>query len=571
MTESANPGITLELRNVVKTYVMGAEKVHALSGVTLDIAKNEYVAVMGPSGSGKSTLMNIIGCLDVPTSGNYSLAGERVDKKSESELAEIRNRMIGFVFQTFNLIPRANVLHNVELPLIYGGVPKAERRVLAERAIEQVGLRDRMLHRPNELSGGQRQRVAIARALDFHESFNIAISAISANKGRGALTSLGIIIGIVAVITTMTAFNGMQSAFRQSAGAMGADVIYVSRMPWITVNDWFMFRNRPNLNLAEAEKLENAFEGRAIVNPTIDTRRDLKYRSDVLEGVTIIGTTEKLPIVTNRMPEFGRFLMAFDTQYKKKVAVIGYDVAEGLFGTANPLNKVINIGPQKFTVAGVMEKQGGNTFGGPNFDRQVFIPISTFVKVFGGRRFTDVDIAVKAPSMAGMEDLEYEVIGEMRKIRKLKPAEDDNFSINKLDSLMGAFNSVVGAVLGIGLLVTSIALFVGGIGVMNIMFVSVTERTREIGIRKAIGARRRTILMQFLFESAIICLIGGVVGIVIATALTSVINATLMPASISPGILLAALIISVAVGLFAGFVPAYKGSSLDPIEALRYE
>ncbi len=174
MTESANPGITLELRNVVKTYVMGAEKVHALSGVTLDIARNEYVAVMGPSGSGKSTLMNIIGCLDVPTSGNYYLAGERVDEKSESELAEIRNRMIGFVFQTFNLIPRANVLHNVELPLIYGGVPKAERRVLAERAIEQVGLRDRMLHRPNELSGGQRQRVAIARALVFNPSIILA-------------------------------------------------------------------------------------------------------------------------------------------------------------------------------------------------------------------------------------------------------------------------------------------------------------------------------------------------------------------------------------------------------------
>jgi putative ABC transport system ATP-binding protein len=155
----------LELRDVVKTYEMGAEQVHALSGVSLDIDENEYVAIMGPSGSGKSTLMNIIGCLDVPTSGTYSLGGEAVANKDESDLAEIRNRMIGFVFQTFNLIPRADILHNVELPLIYGGVPKAERRVRAERALEQVGLAGRMKHKPNELSGGQRQRVAVARAL----------------------------------------------------------------------------------------------------------------------------------------------------------------------------------------------------------------------------------------------------------------------------------------------------------------------------------------------------------------------------------------------------------------------
>jgi putative ABC transport system ATP-binding protein len=164
----------LSLRDVVKTYEMGAEKVHALSGVSLDIAKNEYVAIMGPSGSGKSTLMNIIGCLDVPTNGTYSLDGEMVAKKAEGELAEIRNRLIGFVFQTFNLIPRADIFHNVELPLVYGGVPKAQRRELAERAIEQVGLLDRMKHKPNELSGGQRQRVAIARALVFNPSIILA-------------------------------------------------------------------------------------------------------------------------------------------------------------------------------------------------------------------------------------------------------------------------------------------------------------------------------------------------------------------------------------------------------------
>jgi putative ABC transport system ATP-binding protein len=174
MSNDVEDRAILELRDVVKTYTMGAEEVHALSGVSLDIGRNEYVAIMGPSGSGKSTLMNIIGCLDVPTSGTYSLDGEMVADKSEGELAEIRNHMIGFVFQTFNLIPRADIFHNVELPLVYGGIPKSERRERAEHAIEQVGLLDRMKHKPNELSGGQRQRVAIARALVFNPSIILA-------------------------------------------------------------------------------------------------------------------------------------------------------------------------------------------------------------------------------------------------------------------------------------------------------------------------------------------------------------------------------------------------------------
>ena len=174
MGASSGNDVVLKLRDITRTYEMGSELVHALCGVSLDIRHNEYVAIMGPSGSGKSTLMNIIGCLDIPTSGDYALAGEKVADKNESELADIRNRLIGFVFQTFNLLPRANILHNVELPLIYGGVARAERRLLAEQALERVGLQDRLTHRPNELSGGQCQRVAIARALVLNPSIILA-------------------------------------------------------------------------------------------------------------------------------------------------------------------------------------------------------------------------------------------------------------------------------------------------------------------------------------------------------------------------------------------------------------
>ena len=408
--------------------------------------------------------------------------------------------------------------------------------------------------------------------VDVNESLRIAIGAVTANKARGALTTLGIIIGIVAVTMTLAASNGMQQSFRQAAGSIGADVIYVSRMPWITVNDFFTFRNRPNISLDEADKIVEAFAGKAIVNLTIFGRQPLKYRSEVLQHVAIVGTSEKTPIISGKVPEDGRFLLPFDVRFKKNIVIVGKDIAESLFPNADPINKTINIGPYRYRVIGVMEKQGGNSFGGPNLDMQVFIPITSVVKSFGGRRNTNVNIAVKADSIAAMNSLEYEIIGEMRRIRKLRPAEDDNFSINKLDSLMGAFNSVFGAVLGIGLLVTSISLLVGGIGVMNIMFVSVTERTREIGIRKAIGARRRSILMQFLFESALICVLGGLLGIGLSILLTFVVNATgAFTASLSPGIMLSAVIVSALVEIVAGLVPAYKGAKFAPIDALRYE
>ncbi|MFT5232250.1 MAG: putative ABC transport system permease protein [Candidatus Krumholzibacteriia bacterium] len=407
---------------------------------------------------------------------------------------------------------------------------------------------------------------------DSSEAFQIAQYAMRANKGRGTLTTLGIIIGIVAVVLTMTAANGLQNTFRQSFASVGADVIYVSRMPWVIQGDFFLYRNRPQLDLKQADELAEKLRGKAIVNPTMDTNRNVKFRSETLTRLRIIGTTEKQSLVSSSQPETGRFLNEFDVTYKKNVCVIGTEVRDGLFGTANPLNKFIHIGRTRFRVIGVMEKQGGGFLGGPNFDRQIYIPITSYVKAYSGNRGQEgVDVAVKAPSSEALEELEFEVVGEMRKIRKLRPTEDDNFSINKLDTLVGAFNNIMGVVLLVGLLVTSISLFVGGVGVMNIMFVSVTERTREIGIRKSIGAKPRSILLQFLFESASICLLGGTIGIVVAAILTAVINKLWMPASVSFTILITAVVVSVAVGVLAGLVPAIRGSKLNPIEALRYE
>ena len=407
--------------------------------------------------------------------------------------------------------------------------------------------------------------------LEKVEAFKIALNAIKVNKTRGILTTLGIVIGIVAVVTTMTAANGLANNFKESISAVGSDVLYVSKVPWIFNGRFFQFRNRPNITLKDSDKLERRLTNAVAVNPSTNTRRDIKYRSDVIEATTIIGTTDKHIMVADGLPEIGRFLTGIDVQYRKKVCIIGNEIQERLFKNIDPINKTLKIGWHKFTIVGVMEKQGSaGFFGGPNFDSQIFIPISTFEKFFGGtnRNYT---IAVKAPSQESMANFEYDLIGEMRKIRKQKPTEENNFALNTMDTLIDAYNNVMGIVVLVGLIITGMSLFVGGIGVMNIMFVSVTERTREIGIRKAIGAKKKSILTQFLFESSTICMIGGILGVLLSFGVAALINEYVLPASISMPIVIVALLISVLTGVVAGFIPAWRASKLHPIDALRYE
>ena len=403
------------------------------------------------------------------------------------------------------------------------------------------------------------------------ESLRIAIAALRANKARGILTTLGIIIGIVAVVTTMTAANGLANNFRESVSVLGTDVLYVSRTPWMFQGRFFQFRNRPNLALKDGDKLARQLGPSAIVNPTDDTERPVKYLSEVIANARVVGTTDKHMLVSSAVPEYGRFLTAYDVAFKRHVCVIGVTMREQLFGDVDPINKKIKIGRAEFRVVGVMEKQGSaGFFGGPDFDSQVFVPVTTFVREFGGRN-RSFFFAVKTPPGADIEDYEYHLIGEMRKIRRLHPSEEDNFAINKMDSFLDAFNNVMGVVLMIGMAVTGISLFVGGVGVMNIMFVSVTERTQEIGIRKAIGAKRRAILQQFLLESSMICLLGGAIGVGLSFAVAAAIDRFVLPASVSLPIVAIALGVSITVGVISGFIPAWRASRLNPIDALHYE
>ncbi len=403
------------------------------------------------------------------------------------------------------------------------------------------------------------------------EALKIAILAIRANKARGFLTTLGIVIGITAVSTTMTVMVGMKNSFQSQLTALGTDVLYVTKMPWFMMDDWWKYRNRPQITMQEARKLERSMADKIVaVNATVGTVRPVKYESKTLDDIFIRGTTDKELYVSSALPEFGRFLASMDVDNSHYVCVIGYDVRKQLFENSDPIGKKLRIGAYNFRIVGVMEKQGKflGALGGPNLDAQVSIPITTFLRSYGHQR--GLQLAVKVTSLAVMEDTQEEIIGSMRRIRKLTPSQGDNFSINKQDTFTKIYDSIMGVVGIVGILITSISLFVGGIGVMNIMFVSVTERTREIGIRKAIGAKRRTILVQFLFEATMICMIGCAIALVLSFLLSWVIN-IFFTATLSIGVMLIAILIAVVTGILSGFLPALKASRLDPIDALRYE
>jgi putative ABC transport system permease protein len=400
----------------------------------------------------------------------------------------------------------------------------------------------------------------------FFENIRIAVSAIFSSKLRSFLTALGIIIGVLAVTLMGTLISGLDKSFEKSMSMLGKDVFFISKFEWFGNQDYWELRNRPEIKPEYAEKLVE--QGKYVIAASSQSFRMSEMSRDEknITGVSIIGTTTDYMQTSNTTIVKGRFITQGENNSGSRVAVIGYDVAEELFENSDPIGENVKIGPYKFRVVGIIEKQG-KFLGLQSMDNQAIIPLGTFQRLFSRRGFFRLSVKVDKNYM---EEAEFEVRSIMRRIRGLRPDDQDNFAINKQEAFETTYNGIKLAIGGTGIFITVLSLVVGGIGIMNIMFVSVKERTREIGIRKAIGATRNVILSQFLIEAVLICLMGGLTGLGFAYALSFVIN-QFLPSTMPVSLAILAVIISLTVGIVSGLVPAYRAAKLDPIEALSYD
>ena len=642
----------IDVSNVSRVYGKGEAQVRALDGVSLSIEAGEFVAIVGQSGSGKSTLMNILGCLDRPTTGAYRVRGKDIATLSPDDLAELRRDTFGFVFQRYNLLSTASAAENVEMPAIYAGGALEERRARAKALLEKLGIGDRGHHRPNELSGGQQQRVAVARALmndaeviladeptgaldsssgaellslleELHaagrtiilithdhnvaarahriieladgkivsdkaataitaerraaapftksvaapsfllqasEAVKMAFRSLRANLFRTSLTLLGVVIGVAAVVAMLAIGEGSQKQVVASIETMGANLLFVrpgapgtrmrgSAIATLTMDD--------AARLAELDNIAAAV-------PTRSDRATLRV-GDADYQTSIDGVTADWPLAQNWALAYGSFFTKDDQDRRAAVVVLGYTVADNLFENVSAaVGQYVFIGGAPFEVGGVLAPKGATAWG-QDMDDVALAPITTgMMRLFGQNYLSSITIAVRdTKRIAETEAAAHSLLLSRHGVEDFQLRNTASI-LESVEETQKAFSILLGSV-------AAISLVVGGIGVMNIMLVSVTERTREIGVRMATGARRSDIMMQFNTEALVVGALGGVIGVLIGLGVSLALSATGMSVAITPTPAMLAFGSALAIGLLFGFMPARKAARLDPVIALASE
>lgn len=659
-----NPSL-IHLRGARKTYVMGTHQVHALAGVDLDIRKGDFVAIVGPSGSGKSTLMHMLGCLDRLSEGSYLLAGDDMSTAGDTQLSEIRNRRIGFVFQQFNLLPNLTVLENIALPLAYAGYPLPERLQKAREIAVRVGLGERTGHRPNELSGGQCQRVAIARALIHnpevlfadeptgaldsktgqeilalldelhaqghtiilvthdpkvadHAHRKISLSdgkivsdvrrqdvpplkdaapveienrgnlgfrdmirmgfreGLMAHKLRTSLTMLGVIIGVASVIAMSSFSEGSKLKQANQIRALGANLI---RIVDRRLEDQALLQARARgsqgLTRADADVLRTAMPDITAVAKARDLNLEVLRGREPLANIRVRGVSGAYLKVNNLSLAAGVDFHPLDELRQHRVAVVGAGLMPAGISPAEMIDSVLVLGGQPHRVVGVLEDKFVDTteleaVGANDANRDVLIPLRAALT-----RFTHLSLRSELDEILVQLDDEDRLTEAGRAIRRILDVRhqgvDDYDLIIPLDLLRSKQESQRLLDL-LSLSISAISLVVGGIGIMNIMLAAVTERLKEIGIRRAIGARRTDIRRQFLVEAITISMVGGIAGVLLAGLGVAIASRPLdFPIVFNPWIVGIAFGASFGTGLLFGAYPAIQASNQNLVEILSRE